>query len=80
MAEHNFEKENQVFKDQIQKWLTKKKAGKFVVINGSEVLGFYDDSSSAFTEGAKKFGLGQFFMSCVLPTDSTNITFLGVAI
>jgi hypothetical protein len=31
--------------------------GKFVVIKGKEVIGFFDDLESALTEGTRRFGL-----------------------
>ena len=80
MSLENFEKENQLFKNEMQKWLAEKKAGHFVVIKDAEVLGFYKNSSAAFSAGVKKYGIGEFFMARILPTDSTNISFLGLAI
>jgi hypothetical protein len=36
--------------------------GKFVVIKGPEILGFFDDLDSALTEGTRRFGLESYLV------------------
>lgn len=37
--------------------LKKSAPGKFVLIKGSEIIGFFDDLDTALTEGTRRFGL-----------------------
>ena len=43
--------------------------GKYVLIRGSEVVGFFDTYSDAITQGYERFGLDQFLVKQV---DSTH--------
>lgn len=75
-----FAKEHTIFNRDREKWLTEGRAGQYVVIKGDEVLGFYVDSGAAFQAGLDRFGAGNFFMSSILPSDATNISFFGIAV
>jgi hypothetical protein len=37
-------------------------SGKFVVIKGAEVVGFFDDLDAALTEGTRRFGLQSYLV------------------
>ena len=49
-------------------WL-KLYAGKFVLVKGEELVGFYDTTETAISEGIKRFGTESFLVRRVLPQD-----------
>jgi len=75
-----FDTEHRIFKKNREMWLTEGLAGQYVVIHDEEILGFYKNPSEAFASGIQKFGVDNFFMSSILPNDSTNISFFGLAV
>jgi len=75
-----FQTEQNTYNSNLEKWIADGKMGQYVLIKGTEVVGIFKDSRDAFSTGLSRFGLNKFFMSSIMPTDTTNITFMGVAI
>lgn len=65
----NFDTELQTYQKLLSTWLAEEgKQGKFVVILGQEILGFYETRTEALTEGYKKYGLEKpFFVQQIKP-------------
>ena len=51
--------------------------GDFVLIKGTEVVGFYPSLQQAFAEGSKRFGLTPFFVKQIIPANPLNVSFFG---
>lgn len=60
------DKEFKYYIDNQQK-LVKKYNGKFIVIIGDEVVGFYETTEEAYTESIKKYKLGTFLIQHCIP-------------
>ena len=75
-----FEKESKIFESSLPVWLEEGRAGLFVVIKDDNVIGFFQDPNTAFKKGIELFGIGQFFMAQVMPADSVNVSFFGLAV
>ena len=73
-----FEQENELYKQNLQKWLTEGLAGQFVVIKGADIVGIFPNGSDAFQAGITAYGLDNFFMNQILPTDAVNIVLVGL--
>ncbi|MBI2607191.1 MAG: hypothetical protein HYW49_14035 [Deltaproteobacteria bacterium] len=78
MSKTPLAKEREVFDKYIAEW-REAHMGKFVLINGEEVVGFFDTIDGAFAEGTKRYGLKDFFIEQILPVGTVNISFLGQA-
>ena len=72
----NLEKERQVFEGQLDQW-RKTHLGKYVLIKGYEVVGFFASLDAAFKEGTRLFGLAPFFIKQIVPKDKVNVSFFG---
>lgn len=68
--------EREIFQQSLASW-RRDKIGKFVLIKGDDVIGFFDTLNEAFDEGAKRFGLEDFFVDQIRPENVTNVTFVG---
>ena len=68
--------ERKIFDEHIQEWQDTK-LGKFVLIKGENIIGFYDNLQDVFEDGVKRFGLEDFFIEQILPSESVNISFIG---
>ncbi len=65
----------QFYKDN-QEGLVKKYQGKFLIIHNEKVVEVYDAQLEAYTQGEKKYGLGNFLLQECLPgKDSYTQTF-----
>jgi len=62
------DEERKVYEENLEEWL-KTNSGDFVVIKGSEVLGFCQTQEEAITAGGKQFGLSSFLVRKVQITD-----------
>ena len=69
-------KETEVFNVHLDEWRNTQ-MGKFVLIKGEQVVGFYDSLTDAFSEGSKRYGLEDFFVKQIIPRDTVNVSFLG---
>lgn len=69
-------REGEVFQANIEEW-RQTHLGQFVLIKGSEVLGFYGSLEKAFKAGTERFGLEPFFVKQIVPADSVNVSLLG---
>ncbi len=67
--ESPLKKEFEYFLSQ-QKELKEKHMGKFVVVKGGQVIGVYDDESTAIAETKKAHELGTFLVQKVQPGDN----------
>ena len=54
--------------------------GEFVLIKGSEVIGFFQTLNEAFDKGTSLFGLQPFFVHQISPEDAVNISFCGARV
>jgi hypothetical protein len=57
----NFQVEEQLYEAHKREWL-QQNSGRFALIKGDQLVGFYDDYESAFRHGLKHFGLGVAFL------------------
>ena len=73
---NNLDIERTVYNRHIGEWRVSQ-LGKFVLIKGKEIIGFYDSLEKAFDEGSVLFGMATFFIEQILPADSVNISFVG---
>lgn len=62
------ENELRYFEDHKAEWL-KVYNGKYVLVKGTELVGFFDTAETAVAEGIKKFGLVSFLVRRVVPND-----------
>jgi len=62
------DQEKSVFDEHRDQW-TEQYPGRFVLIKGSEVIGFFDCLDAALSEGAKRFGLTPFLARSVSEPD-----------
>lgn len=69
-------RELSVFEARLEEW-RKDHLGAFVLIKGEDVIGFYGSLDEAFAEGTRRFGLEDFFIKQIAPSDSVNVTFFG---
>jgi len=61
--------------------LTKEHLGKFVVIKGEKVMGFFDSIDDALTEGTRQFGLESYLVRRVGdPTQKIEILALSLGL
>jgi hypothetical protein len=65
-----------IFNDHLAEW-RKSHMGKFVLIKGTEVVGFYGSLEQAFTVGTGRFGLEPFLVRQIVPGDVVNVSFYG---
>jgi predicted acetyltransferase len=75
MAER-LEIERKIFDDHVEEWRSSH-GGKFVLIHGKEVVGFYDSLQKAFSQGTKLYGMADFFIEQILPAETVNVSFIG---
>jgi predicted acetyltransferase len=68
--------ERQVFDEHVQEWRSSH-VGKFVLIKGKEVVGFYNSIEEAFVQGSKRYGMADFFIEQILPAETVNVSFIG---
>ena len=69
-------KESELFASKIDEW-RRLHMGKYVVIKGDEITGFFGSLEEAFRAGTERFGLDPFFVRQITPADSVNVSFLG---
>jgi hypothetical protein len=62
------EKETALFEQHREEW-RRQHPGKFVVIGGDRVVGFYDSLESALVAGTRQFGLKSFLARSVSEPD-----------
>ena len=55
------EEERRVYDQRLPGWLAQQ-SDTFVLIKGSEVVGFYDSDLAALAEGGRRFGLASFLL------------------
>lgn len=60
------DQELKIFEDNLPEWL-ESHSGKFTLIKGDELIGFYDTTDEALKEGAQRFGLQPFLIRRVSP-------------
>jgi hypothetical protein len=70
------ERERHVYESHLQEWL-ETHFGKFVLIRGDEVLGFYDGLELAFNDGTRRFGIEPFFVKQIMGDEAVNVSFFG---
>jgi hypothetical protein len=69
-------REAQVFAERVEDW-RQTQLGKYVVIKGDDVVGFYASLEQAFRVGTEKFGLEPFLVRQIVPTDVVNVSLYG---
>jgi hypothetical protein len=55
------EQELAFYEEHRTEWLTKH-PGRFVLVNGRELIGVFDNQDDALSEGARRFGLASFLV------------------
>lgn len=70
------EREREVYEAHLEEW-RQSHLGKYVLIKGDEVLGFYDSLDAAFNEGTARFRLEPFFVKHIVPPEVVNVSFFG---
>lgn len=70
------EHESRVFDQHIEEW-RRGRLGKFVLIKGDDVVGFFDSLDKAFTVGTGRFGLEPFLVRQIVPKDVVNVSLFG---
>ncbi len=71
-----FTQEARVFAEHIDEW-RQTRMGQFVLIKGSDVVGFYPSLDKAFRSGTERYGLEPFFVKQIVPADTVNVSLLG---
>ena len=69
--------ERKVFDNNIDSW-RQTHNGQFVVIKGTEIVGFFPSLQDAFDAGSEQFGLDDFLVEQIISQNSVNVTFLGL--
>jgi hypothetical protein len=54
-------------------WIAEGRLGKWVVLKGEEVLGFFASFAEAYAAGSARFGPGPFLVKCVQEKDDVAI-------
>lgn len=70
------ERETQIYTAHLDEW-RQSHLGKFVLIKGEEVVGFFSSLNDAFSRGTDRFGLDEFFIKQITPLDTVNISLFG---
>lgn len=68
--------ERKIFDEGINEWRTSR-LGKYVLIKGENIIEFYNSLDEAFNEGSNRFGMDDFFIEQILPSNAVNISFVG---
>lgn len=68
--------EAEVFERNLDEW-RQTHLGQFVLIKGTDVLGFYESLEKAFKTGTEQFGLQPFFVKQIVPPDVINVSMYG---
>ena len=69
--------ESRTYQAGAEQW-AEEHAGEFVLIRGTEVVGFYATNEQALTEGYKRFGIVPFFVKQVSRSEEAHfVTRLG---
>ncbi len=56
------ESERSVYEQRLAEWLAAGFAGRWVVIHGQDVVGFFDDLDAAAGAGYEQFGVNELFL------------------
>lgn len=73
------DKETNTYKAHIDEWRQSHPA-EFVLIKGDDVIGFFPSLNEAFSLGTKRFGLDEFLVKQITPTDNVNVSLFGRAL
>jgi hypothetical protein len=68
--------ERKTYEANLPTWRTDR-LGSYVLIKDREVIGFFDSLDAATKEGFERYGLADFFISRIDPTEVVHVTFLG---
>lgn len=74
--QNRLSREAELFDQNLDEW-RRSQLGKFVLIKGTDVLGFYSSLDAAFAAGTERFGLEPFFVKQVVPRDVVNVSLFG---
>jgi hypothetical protein len=69
-------REAEVFEQHLDAW-RQAHLGEFVLIKGSDVVGFFPSLDQAFAAGTKRYGLEPFFVKQIVPRDVVNVSLYG---
>ena len=58
--------ESRTYEANVEQW-AEEHAGEFVLIRGTEVVGFFETNEQALSEGYSRFGVAPFFVKQVSP-------------
>ena len=68
------ERELAVYQRERPGWVAAGKVGRWVVIHGEEVVGFYGDLELAMEAGYERFGLDELFMARQVAAEDNPVT------
>lgn len=77
MAE--LEIERGVYLKNLDEW-RRSHEGEFVLIKGSDVIGFFESLEEAFNKGTSLYQLEPFFVQRISPKDRVNVSFYGARV
>ena len=66
MAGEPLAEESSTYEANVERWAAEH-VGDYVLIRGTEVVGFFATNEKALTEGYKRFGIAPFFVKQVTP-------------
>lgn len=69
----SLEKEKRYFEEHRAQWVSEGHTGKWAVISGEELLGFYESFEHAYGAGAGKLTPGEFLVKEVKPKDNVEV-------
>lgn len=67
----SLKREQAVYEANLSRWLPEQE-GKYVLIKGHEVDGFYESRDEALTAGYSRFGIGPLFVKQVFPSEPVH--------
>ena len=72
----NLLNESKFFRQKVKEWRNTH-MGKFVLIKGHDLIGFYQSLDDAFNTGIKNFGVSDFLVEQILPAEEVHVSFFG---
>jgi hypothetical protein len=74
-----FKTERRIFQENLEEW-RRAQLGRFVLIKGEDVIGFFPTLREAFDRGTALFGLEPFLVQQIAPSEKVNVSFFGARI
>ncbi len=68
----NLDRELAFYRSKRDQWIAEGRLQKWCVVQGEELLGFYEDFDTAYAAGLEQFGEGTFLVKQVQPSEPTE--------